>query len=78
MASDQGGLTSMSTGLTAAEAKDFHKLFVMGTVGFTAIAAIVHFILYQGKPWGPGVSMQDTSALEPAVKVAGAMFGLVG
>ncbi|MEO1309365.1 MAG: light-harvesting protein [Pseudomonadota bacterium] len=67
---------SSSSGLTAAEAQAFHKLFIAGFLGFTAFAAIVHFILYQGKPWGPGVG--DNAALESAIQFAGSVPGLIG
>jgi light-harvesting complex 1 beta chain len=39
------------TGLTDDEAKEFHGLFVTGFIGFTVIAIIAHFLVWQWRPW---------------------------
>ncbi|MBY0447543.1 MAG: light-harvesting protein [Hyphomonadaceae bacterium] len=44
--------TGSLSGLTEAEAKEFHKLFVVSFVGFTLLAAIAHFIVWNIEPWG--------------------------
>ena len=75
MASDATSGSSTLSGLTAAEAQEFHKFFVLGTVGFTIIACIAHGFLYLGKPWGPGAG--DSASLETAVRVAGTVSGLI-
>jgi len=41
------------TYLTAEEAKDFHKLFMMSFIIFTLIAVIAHFLVWQWRPWLP-------------------------
>jgi light-harvesting complex 1 beta chain len=41
---------SMS-GLSESAAKEFHKLYVQGFIGFTAVAVIAHFLVYIWKPW---------------------------
>ena len=43
-----------STGLTAREAKEFHKYFMLGFIVFTAIAVVAHFLVWQWRPWFPG------------------------
>lgn len=44
--------TGSLSGLSEAEAKEFHKLFVVSFVGFTVLAAIAHFIVWSIEPWG--------------------------
>jgi light-harvesting complex 1 beta chain len=39
------------SGLTANEAKEFHSLFVKSFIGFTAIAIVAHFLVWQWRPW---------------------------
>jgi light-harvesting complex 1 beta chain len=41
----------MGTYLTRQEAQEFHKLFVSGFVGFTAIAIVAHFLVWSWRPW---------------------------
>lgn len=45
--------TSMS-GLTAAEAKEFHGIFLTSFIIFTVVAIIAHFLAWQWRPWLPG------------------------
>jgi len=42
------------TYLTAEEAKDFHKLFMMSFIGFTLVAIVAHFLVWSWRPWLPG------------------------
>ncbi len=52
------------TGLTEAEAKEFHGIFVTSFITFTVIAIIAHFLAWQWRPWLPGpngYSMLDTA-----------------
>ncbi len=44
------------SGLTAAEAKEFHGVFMLGFIVFTVIAIIAHFLVWQWRPWIPGPS----------------------
>jgi hypothetical protein len=39
------------SGLTANEAKEFHSLFVKSFIGFTLIAIVAHFLVWQWRPW---------------------------
>ncbi len=43
------------TGLTHEEAREFHGFFVSGFIGFTVIAIIAHFLVWQWRPWFPSV-----------------------
>lgn len=61
MAERPGG--SMS-GLSEAEAKEFHSLFMTGFLVFTAVAAVAHLLVWTWRPWLPSVrgyvSLGDT------------------
>lgn len=39
------------SGLTEQEAKEFHGIFVTSFIGFTVIAIIAHFLVWQWRPW---------------------------
>ena len=42
------------SGLSEAEAKEFHKLFMMSFIVFTIIAVIAHILAWNWRPWLPG------------------------
>lgn len=46
--------TSATSGLTEAEAKEFHSFFMLGFIVFTVIAIVAHFLVWQWRPWIPG------------------------
>jgi len=50
---DQEHNKSLS-GLTEQEAKEFHKLFIVSFIVFTAIAIVAHILAWQWRPWLPG------------------------
>lgn len=58
------------TGLTEAEAKEFHGIFVTSFIVFTVIAIIAHFLAWQWRPWLPGPNGYTTSWLYDAGSVA--------
>ncbi|MEM1263349.1 MAG: light-harvesting antenna LH1, beta subunit [Pseudomonadota bacterium] len=43
------------SGLSANEAKEFHRLFIVGFVVFTVIAIVAHFLVWKWRPWFPSV-----------------------
>jgi len=53
MADNKGSGTS---GLTEAEAKEFHGMFVTSFIAFTVVAIITHFLAWQWRPWLPPVT----------------------
>jgi light-harvesting complex 1 beta chain len=57
--------TSIS-GLTEAEAKEFHGIFMTSFIVFVVIAIIAHFLAWQWRPWLPGVHGYTTSLLDGA------------
>jgi light-harvesting complex 1 beta chain len=42
------------TGLSDAEAREFHSFFITGFIAFTVIAIVAHFLVWQWRPWFPG------------------------
>ncbi|MGL4396500.1 MAG: light-harvesting antenna LH1, beta subunit [Hyphomicrobium sp.] len=52
-ADNRGGSLS---GLTEQEAKEFHSIFMTSFIIFTVIAIIAHFLVWNWRPWLPGVN----------------------
>lgn len=54
------------SGLTATEAQEFHKIFMMSFIIFTVVAIIAHFLVWAWRPWIPGPNgyamLQDGAA----------------
>ncbi|MCA3692241.1 MULTISPECIES: light-harvesting antenna LH1, beta subunit [Aquidulcibacter] len=69
--------TDTLTGLTAQEAKEFHRLFMLGFIGFTVIAIVAHFLVWSWRPWFPGVGgyAELQGAVEHAAQLAQTFFG---
>jgi light-harvesting complex 1 beta chain len=42
------------SGLTEAEAKEFHGIFLGSFIGFTVVAIIAHVLVWTWRPWLPG------------------------
>jgi light-harvesting complex 1 beta chain len=51
------------SGLSEQEAKEFHRIFMVSFIVFVLIALVAHFLVWQWRPWLPGVngytSMRD-------------------
>jgi light-harvesting complex 1 beta chain len=58
------------SGLTEAEAREFHGIFVTSFIIFTVIAIIAHFLVWQWRPWLPGVDGYKTSQVENIMPAA--------
>ncbi len=61
------------SGLSEAEAKEFHKIFVTSFMIFTAIAVGAHVLAWMWRPWLPGVN--GYSMLETAQSVVHSVMG---
>jgi light-harvesting complex 1 beta chain len=75
MAQEKSGTVS---GLTAQEAKEFHRLFMLGFIGFTVIAIIAHFLVWSMfRTWFPGVNgyAELQGVTEVASTLAKTFFG---
>ena len=56
------------SGLTEAEAKEFHKLFLTSFIIFTVIAIVAHILVWNWRPWLPGPN--GYAALTTGAKMA--------
>ena len=43
------------SGLSEKQAQEFHKVFMASFIMFTVIAIIAHILVWQWRPWFPGV-----------------------
>ncbi len=64
---------SSLSGLTEAEAKEFHRYFVTGFLVFTAVAIGAHVLVWLWRPWLP--SVDGYSLLEFGQTVANTLIG---
>jgi light-harvesting complex 1 beta chain len=55
------------SGLTASEAREFHKIFVTSFIVFLVIALIAHYLAWEWRPWG---GHYTTSMIDGASRVA--------
>lgn len=51
MASDTPARSESLSGLTPAEAQEFHKIFMSSFIIFTLIAVVAHFLVWIWRPW---------------------------
>ena len=49
--SDPNERIGLGTYLTQDEAKEFHKIFVMSFLIFTAVAVVAHVLVWSWRPW---------------------------
>ncbi len=52
------------SGLTEAEAKEFHKIYRSSFAVFVGIVVIAHILVWSWRPWLPGVNGYGTSMLD--------------
>ena len=67
---------SSLSGLTEAEAKEFHSLFVSSFAIFTVIAIVAHMLVWSWRPWIPGP--KGYALLDIATTAAHHVFSLIG
>ncbi len=63
------------SGITEAEAKEFHRIFMTSFIVFVVIAIIAHFLAWQWRPWLPGP--QGYAMLDHARDAMGYVTSLV-
>ncbi|MFN3614164.1 MAG: light-harvesting antenna LH1, beta subunit [Rubrimonas sp.] len=64
--------TSLS-GLTDAEAKELHEIYMKGFVLFTGVAVVAHFLVWLWRPWIPG-----PGGYAEAIQDAAQMLTMIG
>jgi light-harvesting complex 1 beta chain len=62
--------TGALSGLTEAEAREFHRIFMTSFIVFVVVAIIAHFLAWQWRPWLPGP--EGYTSLVDGVKMAAA------
>ena len=67
---NDGSRDELGTYLTAAEAKEFHKLFIASMGFFTLVAIIAHILVWTWRPW-LGESQPMRSAASQIIAPAG-------
>jgi light-harvesting complex 1 beta chain len=69
-------VTGSLSGLTEAEAKEFHRIFLGSFVIFVAIAITAHILVWYWRPWLPGPHgyTELTTGLKTAANLALAHF----
>ena len=67
---------SSLSGLTEAEAKEFHSLFVGSFIAFTVVAIIAHLLVWAWRPWIPGP--KGYALIDSATAAAHHALSLIG
>jgi light-harvesting complex 1 beta chain len=67
---------SSLSGLTEAEAKEFHSLFISSFAIFTVIAILAHMLVWSWRPWIPGP--KGYALLDGATTAAHHVISLIG
>jgi light-harvesting complex 1 beta chain len=69
--------TGSLSGLTEAEAKEFHSVFMGSFILFTLVAVGAHILVWMWRPWFPAVSgySELKDGIELARQAASAFFG---
>jgi light-harvesting complex 1 beta chain len=62
------------SGLTEAEAKEFHGMFITSFIAFTVVAIVAHFLAWQWRPWIPGPTGYESSDITPVLHQLTSMF----
>ncbi|MBX9745313.1 light-harvesting antenna LH1, beta subunit [Terricaulis sp.] len=75
--SERDARTGSLSGLTEAEAKEFHRVFMGSFILFTLIAIVAHILVWMWRPWlpGPGGYAELQDGIQMASLTASAFFG---
>ncbi len=72
MTSETTDRSETLSGLTEAEAQEFHKIFITSFILFTVIAVVAHILVWTWRPWIPGP--EGYAAVEESMRVASNFF----
>lgn len=61
------------TGLTDAEAKELHEVYLAGMFLFAGVAVVAHILVWLWRPWIPGP--EGYAMIEDATRVAMTLIG---
>lgn len=68
MAVNEGSLS----GLSEAEAREFHSVFMSSFIAFVIVAVVAHILAWMWRPWLPGPN--GYASLEEAVRPIASTF----
>lgn len=71
MAANDGSLS----GLSEAEAKEFHSVFMTSFLVFVAVAVVAHILAWMWRPWLPGP--QGYASLDDGLAHVGALVSML-
>ena len=74
MASPENGSL---TGLSSAEAREFHSIFMKSTIAFTGWAFAAHVLVFMWRPWTLATETQTSSLMDGASSLAALLPALV-
>ncbi len=63
------------SGLTEEEAREFHGFFVTSMIGFVLACVVAHFLVWNWRPWFPGV--KGYAALDGITDTAVALVSMI-
>ena len=63
LASERAKRDASLSGLTEAEAKEFHSIFMTSFIAFVAVALVAHILVWMWRPWLPGPQGYRTSMI---------------
>jgi light-harvesting complex 1 beta chain len=64
LASERARRDASLSGLTEAEAKEFHTIFMTSFIAFVAVALVAHILVWMWRPWLPGPQGYRTSMID--------------
>lgn len=64
LANDRSRKDVSLSGLTEAEAKEFHSIFMTSFIAFVVVALLAHILVWFWRPWLPGPQGYRTSAVD--------------
>ncbi|MGB3625974.1 MAG: light-harvesting antenna LH1, beta subunit [Henriciella sp.] len=76
MANDAIDRSETLSGLTQAEAQEFHKIFMSSFLIFTLIAVVAHVLVWMWRPWIPGP--EGYAMVDEGMRLAGNFFSNFG
>ncbi|MEO1293311.1 MAG: light-harvesting antenna LH1, beta subunit [Pseudomonadota bacterium] len=65
------------TGLTDAEAKELHEVYISGMILFVAVAVVAHILVWLWRPWIPGPDGYPTASIEGATQLAQNLVSMI-
>ena len=71
--SERDARTGSLSGLTEAEAKEFHRVFMGRFILFTLIAIGAHILVWMWRPWLPASPTEGYGSLQDGIQLASQM-----